>query len=129
MDPLQQLLEKAKGKRLIIVEDDPMSAEALKENLGLFFPELYHAADGETACRLQAEVSADIIVSDLGLPKLGGVELIYALRKIDSNVPLIVASGESSEEVKARILDAGADRYLLKPYRMEILQMELISLL
>ncbi|WP_330328953.1 response regulator [Streptomyces sp. NBC_00536] len=104
--------------RVLVVEDDPQLVRALKINLQARKFEVEEAADGATALRLAAAHKPDVIVLDLGLPDMDGIEVIKGVREW-SKVPILVLSARHTSEDKIRALDAGADDYVTKPFSMD----------
>ncbi|MCO6009724.1 response regulator [Actinoallomurus purpureus] len=104
--------------RVLVVDDEPQIARALTLNLRARQYEVATAADGSEALRRATDWHPDVVVLDLGLPDLDGVEVIHGLRGW-SQVPIIVLSGRSSAEDKITALDAGADDYVTKPFGVD----------
>lgn len=104
--------------RVLVVEDDAQLARALVINLQARRYEVDAAPDGATALRLVAAGQPDMILLDLGLPDMEGVDVIRALRGW-SRAPVLVLSARSGSEDKIRALDAGADDYMTKPFSMD----------
>ncbi|MER6910508.1 response regulator transcription factor [Streptomyces sp. NPDC000594] len=104
--------------RVLVVEDEPQLVRALEINLRARRYEVDTAPDGATALRLAAEDSPDIVLLDLGLPDIDGIEVIRRLRG-RSRVPIIVVSARRTTEEKVEALEAGADDYLTKPFGMD----------
>ncbi|MFJ8160108.1 response regulator [Streptomyces sp. NPDC096136] len=104
--------------RVLVVEDDPQLVRALKINLQARKFEVEEAPDGGSALRLAAARKPDVIVLDLGLPDMDGVEVIRGVRGW-SRVPILVLSARHTSEDKVRALDAGADDYVTKPFSMD----------
>ncbi|WP_314241787.1 response regulator [Streptomyces kutzneri] len=104
--------------RVLVVEDDPQLVRALKINLQARKFEVEEASDGGSALRLAAARKPDVIVLDLGLPDMDGVEVIKSVRDW-SRVPILVLSARHTSEDKIRALDAGADDYVTKPFSMD----------
>ncbi|QDY75814.1 response regulator [Streptomyces qinzhouensis] len=104
--------------RVLVVEDEPQLVRALELNLRARRYEVDAAPDGVTALRLAADDSPDVVLLDLGLPDIDGLEVIRRLRGW-SRVPIIVVSARQTSEEKIEALDAGADDYLTKPYGMD----------
>ncbi|GHJ38029.1 DNA-binding response regulator [Streptomyces sp. TS71-3] len=105
--------------RVLVVEDDPQLVRALRINLQVRTFEVQEARDGRTALRLAAAHEPDVIVLDLGLPDMDGVDVIRGLRRSPSQVPILVLSARHTSEDKVRALDAGADDYVTKPFSMD----------
>ncbi|WP_412544225.1 response regulator [Longispora sp. K20-0274] len=104
--------------RILIVDDEPQIVRALRINLTARQHEVVTAADGAEALRLAASERPDLLVLDLGLPDLDGVDVIRQLRTW-SPVPIIVLSGRAGSLDKIEALDAGADDYLTKPFNID----------
>ncbi|WP_406365524.1 response regulator [Streptomyces sp. NBC_01546] len=104
--------------RVLVVEDDPQLVRALKINLQARNFEVEEASDGGTALRLAAARKPDVIVLDLGLPDMDGIDVIKGVRDW-SKVPILVLSARHTSEDKIRALDAGADDYVTKPFSMD----------
>ncbi|GHH74761.1 DNA-binding response regulator [Streptomyces sulfonofaciens] len=105
--------------RVLVVEDDPQLVRALRINLQVRTFEVEEATDGRTALRLAAAREPDVIVLDLGLPDMDGVDVIRSIRRAQSQVPILVLSARHTSEDKVRALDAGADDYVTKPFSMD----------
>ncbi|MGW5237629.1 response regulator [Monashia sp. NPDC004114] len=104
--------------KVLVVDDDPQLARALRINLRARDHDVHVAATGAEALRLAASVEPELVILDLGLPDLDGVEVIHGLRGW-SEVPIIVLSGRGSGPDKVAALDAGADDYVTKPFGMD----------
>lgn len=104
--------------RVLVVEDDTQLVRALKINLQARKFEVEEASDGGSALRLAAARKPDVIVLDLGLPDMDGIDVIKGVRDW-SRVPILVLSARHTSEDKIRALDAGADDYVTKPFSMD----------
>ncbi|MFJ8073696.1 response regulator [Streptomyces sp. NPDC096176] len=103
--------------RVLVVEDEPPLVRALTINLRARAYEVDAAPDGTTALRLTAERRPDVVVLDLGLPDMDGIDVIKALRGW-TRVPLVVLSARRTTHEKVEAFEAGADDYLTKPFDM-----------
>jgi two-component system KDP operon response regulator KdpE len=103
---------------ILVVDDDPQILRALRINLRARSYEVDEAADGAAALRAAAVRHPDLVVLDLGLPDMDGVEVIRSLRAW-TRVPIIVLSGRAGSADKVDALDAGADDYVTKPFGVE----------
>ncbi len=101
--------------RLLLIEDDPHIRRFLRASLPTQGYELLEAASGREGLSLAASQPADVLLVDLGLPDLEGIEVIRQVREW-SLVPIIVLSARDQEREKVATLDAGADDYLTKPF-------------
>jgi two-component system KDP operon response regulator KdpE len=103
---------------IVVVDDDPQLARALRINLRARDYEVHVATSGADALRTVATVSPDLVILDLGLPDLDGIDVIHGVRGW-STVPIIVLSGRGGGPDKVTALDAGADDYVTKPFGMD----------
>jgi two-component system KDP operon response regulator KdpE len=103
------------GRVVLIVEDEPQVLRFLRASLSAHGYRVLEAASGEQGLVEAATRSPDIVLLDLGLPDLDGVEVARRLREW-SAVPVIVLSARGQESDKIKALDAGADDYLTKPF-------------
>jgi two-component system KDP operon response regulator KdpE len=104
--------------RVLVVDDEPQIVQALAMNLRARRYEVSTAASGAAALRLAAQFPPDVVLLDLGLPDMDGVEVIHGLRA-SSSAPIIVLSGRIGGSDKVGALDAGADDYVTKPFGMD----------
>jgi two-component system, OmpR family, KDP operon response regulator KdpE len=104
--------------RILVVDDEPQILRALRINLRARRYDVDVAADGGAALRLAASHHPDLVVLDLGLPDMDGVEVVRGLRGW-TNVPIIVLSGRAGSQDKVAALDAGADDYVTKPFGVD----------
>ena len=104
--------------RVLVVEDDPQLVRALVINMQARQYGVDAAPDGATALRLAAMRQPDVVMLDLGLPDMDGVDVIRALRGW-TRVPILVLSARQASDEKVAALDAGADDYITKPFSMD----------
>ncbi len=103
--------------RVLVVDDEPQIRRALATNLLARGYDVDLAASGEEALVLAAERHPDVVILDLGLPGIDGIEVVRGLRGWTS-VPIVVLSVREDEVDKVAALDAGADDYVTKPFGM-----------
>ncbi|MFJ2503445.1 response regulator [Microbacterium sp. NPDC087592] len=113
--------------KLLIADDDPQMVRALRITLAAHGYEVVVAADGAAAVAAAAQTHPDLIMLDLGMPRLDGIEVIQALRGW-TNVPIIVVSGRTGSADKVEALDAGADDFVTKPFQVDELLARLRAL-
>lgn len=101
--------------KLLIADDDPQILRALRVTLGARGYEVVTAPDGAAAVNATIEERPDLLLLDLGMPGLSGIEVIEAIRGW-SAIPILVVSGRSGAADKVDALDAGADDYVTKPF-------------
>lgn len=104
--------------KILIVDDEPPIRKLLRMGLGSEGYEAIEAPKGATALELLAE-KPDLIIVDLGLPDIQGLELIRILRERAEHTPIIVLSSRADEGAKVEALDLGADDYVTKPFGMK----------
>src|SRR5690349_13982239 len=104
--------------RVLVVDDEPQILRALRINLRVRGYDVDTAATGKQALEMAARHPPDLVLLDLGLPDLDGVEVIEGLRGWTA-APIIVLSGRGDSINKVGALDAGADDYVTKPFGMD----------
>jgi two-component system, OmpR family, KDP operon response regulator KdpE len=104
--------------KILVVDDEPQIVRALATNLKVRGYEVETAGTGEEAIELAARARPDLLIVDLGLPGISGIEVIEAVRAW-STVPIVVLSVRDAERSKVEALDAGADDYVTKPFGIE----------
>jgi two-component system KDP operon response regulator KdpE len=104
--------------RVLVVDDEPQILRALATNLRARDYDVHLAQTGEAALTVAARTHPDVVILDLGLPGIDGVEVIRGLRGWTA-VPIIVLSVREQERDKVAALDAGADDYVTKPFGMD----------
>jgi two-component system KDP operon response regulator KdpE len=101
--------------RLLAVDDEPQITRVLRAALATQGYQVRTATDGETALASFAEWKPNLVVSDLRMPRMSGIELCRKIRAV-SKVPFIMLSVDTTERAKVEALDAGADDYVTKPF-------------
>lgn len=104
--------------KILIVEDDPAITSLLRTTLDMQEYQYHTAKNGAGALLEAVSYNADVIILDLGLPDMDGVDIIHKIRTW-SSVPIIVVSARSEDADKVGALDAGADDYLTKPFSID----------
>jgi DNA-binding response OmpR family regulator len=111
----------ARAPRVLVVEDDEDIAQALQRSLRMEGYEVRCAADGEQALEHGHIFAPDLVILDLGLPRVDGLEVARTLRK-GGDVPILILTARDAVESRVEGLDSGADDYLVKPFeRQELL--------
>jgi two-component system KDP operon response regulator KdpE len=104
--------------KLLLVDDEARFAEALAISLRPRGYEVHVATTGESGLETAARLHPDVIVLDLGLPGIDGLEVLRGLRAW-TEAPVVVLSAREAEHTKVEALDAGADDYVTKPFGMD----------
>lgn len=105
-------------KKILIVDDESQITRVLRGSLTAHQYSVRTAADGLSALDTFHDWKPDLIISDLQMPEMDGIELCREIRKI-SNIPIIVLSVKGEEQTKIEALDAGADDYVTKPFSID----------
>jgi two-component system KDP operon response regulator KdpE len=104
--------------RVLVVDDEPQLLRALRINLRAREYDVDVAATGRDALRSATDRPPDLVILDLGLPDIDGIDVIHGLRGW-TDVPILVLSGRPGSSDKVAALDAGADDYVTKPFGMD----------
>jgi two-component system KDP operon response regulator KdpE len=108
----------ADKQRILIVDDEPQIGRVMRTGLSTHGFDVRVAADGEAALDLFNDWHPVLVITDLSMPNMGGLEFCRRVRLV-SEVPIIVLSVKSEESTKVEALDAGADDYVTKPFGMD----------
>ncbi len=117
------------AEKIIVIEDDPSILRGLQLNLGMEGYLVRSAADGETGLRLAKTEGPDLVVVDVMLPRLGGLEIVKEIRKDDPDLPILILSAKGQEGDKVAGLQLGADDYIVKPFGLKELLARIDALL
>jgi two-component system, OmpR family, KDP operon response regulator KdpE len=104
--------------KALVIDDERAIRKLLRMGLITQGYEILEASDGKTALELLAQ-APDVVVLDLGLPDMKGLDLLKAIRIRNESVPIVVLSSRSDEAGKVEALDLGADDYVTKPFGMD----------
>jgi len=105
-------------QRILVVDDEPQLTRVLRRSLASKGYDVRIAGDGEFALQTFRDWPPALVITDLAMPNMGGLELCRRLRAV-SDVPIIVLSVRGEERTKVEALDAGADDYVTKPFGMD----------
>ena len=108
----------AEHRRILVVDDEPQITRVLRTSLSTQGYDIRVANDGETALEIMKDWIPDLVITDLSMPNLDGLELCRRLRPA-TKIPIIVLSVRGEERTKVQALDAGADDYVTKPFGIE----------
>jgi len=104
--------------KVLVIDDEPPIRKLLRMGLGTQGYDIIEAPNGKTALELLAQ-QPDLIILDLGLPDIDGIELLRTIRSRNDAVPIVVLSSRGDEGGKVAALDLGADDYVTKPFGMD----------
>jgi two-component system KDP operon response regulator KdpE len=105
-------------RHILVVDDESQITRVLRTSLSSHGYDIRVANDGETALEIMKDWTPDLVITDLAMPNMDGLELCRQLR-LKTQVPIIVLSVRGEERTKVKALDAGADDYVTKPFGME----------
>jgi two-component system, OmpR family, response regulator MprA len=126
--PSEAMADYERTPRVLIVEDDEAIAQVLQRSLRLEGYEVSVAGDGVVALDQAHSFLPDLVILDLGLPRMDGIEVAKRLRQRD-DVPILVLTARDTVESRVEGLDSGADDYLVKPFERQELLARLRALL
>ena len=113
---------------IILVEDDVQLGEAIRRALERLAYSVSWFRDGNEALRALRDHDADLVLLDLGLPGKDGMDVLTEARRLRVKTPVIVMSARDALDSRIRVLDAGADDYLIKPFHLDELAARIRSL-
>src|ERR1700731_2001527 len=105
-------------RRILVVDDEPQIPRVLRTSLSSHGYDIRVANDGETALEIMKDWTPDLVITDLSMPNMDGLELCRRLR-LSTKIPIIVLSVRGEETTKVQALDAGADDYVTKPFGLD----------
>jgi DNA-binding response OmpR family regulator len=118
----------SRAARILVVEDDEDIAQALQRSLRMEGYEVRIASDGAAGLEQTPIFAPDLVILDLGLPKVDGIDVARTLRERD-DLPILILTARDAVESRVQGLDAGADDYLVKPFERQELLARLRALL
>ncbi len=112
-------MSKLKHLKILIAEDDSIILEQNFQTLSIFFEKVFKAKDGIEALNIYELESPDMLLLDIKMPKLNGLELVKKIRKTNYDIPIVVTSAYSDRDILIDALNLSIDGYLIKPTRLE----------
>ena len=112
---MRKLLEFAKTLKILYVEDNEDSREALCGLLENFFTDITPASDGLDGLEKFKNNNFDLVITDINMPKMNGVEMMHEIRVMDEDIPLLVSTAYQDREFLINCIELGVNEYLLKP--------------
>src|SRR2546425_5139939 len=101
-------------RRILVIDDEPQITRVLRTSLSSQGYDIRVANDGETALEIMKDWTPDLVITDLSMPNMDGLELCRRLR-LSTKIPIIMVSGRGEGKNKVQTLDAGADDYVTQP--------------
>nr|WP_316722289.1 EAL domain-containing protein [Sulfurospirillum sp. 'SP'] len=114
---IASLKQMSKGMTLLYIEDDPQARDAANSLFSDFFDDVIVGFDGEDGARLFASNyhKIDLVITDITMPRMNGIEMIHAIRQINPDIAIIVLSAHNETSFLTQTIEAGVDGYLIKP--------------
>jgi two-component system, OmpR family, KDP operon response regulator KdpE len=109
----------APSPKVLVIDDEPPIRKLLRMGLSAHGYEILEAPNGRVSLELLEEKKPDLVILDLGLPDMQGLELLRMIRARNEGVPIVVLSSRADEDSKVQALDLGADDYVTKPFGMD----------
>lgn len=122
---LQTLIKKTKTFKLLYVEDDEVSRLSVTELLDNFFDDVTVAINGEDGLTKFKENEFDIILSDINMPKLNGIDMLTQIRKLDKDVSVVFLTANNDNEYLADAIRLSVDSFIIKPLGLQNLSLSL----
>jgi len=113
-----QFKEYAKSLNILFVEDDDKLRKNLENTLSHVFKNVYSAGNGLEALALYEENGCDLVLTDINMPEMNGIELIEELRKKDKELPIVVLSAHNESQYYIELINLGVDGFVLKPMNL-----------
>ncbi len=119
------------SKRILFVDDSETIRKFISFGLRMRGFQLFLASDGQEALEKLAQNEVELIITDLNMPNMDGFELITNLRQdsVYKHIPIIVLTTESQQEERIRAINSGANSYLIKPFKIDVIVQEIENLL
>ncbi len=125
MTKLTEIMKFSKKIRVLYVEDDKITREVTQNIFEIFFKSIVTAFDGQDGFEKFQEEEIDLIITDINMPRLNGLEMAKKIRELDKNVPIIVISAHNEDSFFLQSIQIGVSGYLIKPIDMEQLTQQL----
>jgi len=107
-----------KNKTILYIEDDEVVLTNISKLLGNYFAHIHIALDGETGYKqfIENQEEIDLLIVDIELPKLNGIQLIKKIRKLDTDIPIVVISAYTKTDYLLESVELKLDKYIVKPF-------------
>jgi EAL domain-containing protein (putative c-di-GMP-specific phosphodiesterase class I)/PleD family two-component response regulator len=116
---IKNLTEESKNLKLLYVEDDQFARESTLETLSLFFDNITIAVNGQEGLNTFKKYDFDIIITDINMPIMNGIDMIFAIRELNQDITILVLSAYNNPEYFESTIKAGIEGYLLKPIDLD----------
>lgn len=117
----KELLEKLQSLSILYAEDEVGIRENISDSLAYYVKNVYQASNGEEAFELYIDKKPDIILSDIHMPILNGIEFVKKVREIDRNIPIVMITAHTDKEYLLEAVELRMEKYIVKPIELEVL--------
>jgi DNA-binding NtrC family response regulator len=115
--------------RVLVVDDDPNLTDLLVDTLVVIGYEAFAAASAKEAMQILKKEQIDLVVSDINMPDMSGIELLEEIKKTNKRLPVMLITGIGNDTIRHRAFSSGADGFLAKPFRIGTIESEIGRLL
>ncbi len=115
----EELIKRAKNLTVLYVEDENDTRTQISQVLQLFFKEVFVGSNGVEALKLYKQTEIDLVMTDLTMPQMDGLEMVKEIRKINHNQHIIILTAHNSSNNLMETIDLQLDGFLLKPMKMD----------
>lgn len=115
--------------KVLVVDDDPNLTDLLMDTLSAIGYEPYEASSAQAALDVLRKVRIDLVISDINMPEMSGIELLQEIKKINRRLPVMLITGIGSDSIKDQAFSKGADGFLAKPFRIGTMESEIGKML
>lgn len=117
----KELLEKLQSLTILYAEDEVGIRENISDSLAYYVKNVYQASNGEEAFELYIDKKPDIILSDIHMPILNGIEFVKKVREIDRKIPIVMITAHTDKEYLLEAVELRMEKYIVKPIELEVL--------
>ncbi len=119
IEEINRLSSDSKNLKLLYIEDDESAREAMLEILDLFFNDISVAVDGQDGFEKFKSNKIDIIITDISMPKMNGLDMISAIREVDEDIPVIILSAHDESKFFIQSINLGISAFIFKPVELD----------
>ena len=118
-----------KDKTVLYIDDDSITRDTIQDTLKEKFKDVFIAKDGEEGFDMFLQLKPDLIISDIDMPKINGIELVKKIREVSQIQPIAMLTGKNEDKYILELLDLGISNFIVKPMNITRLDNILIDLI
>jgi DNA-binding NtrC family response regulator len=115
--------------KVLVVDDDPILTDLLVDTLAAIGYEAFAAESAKTALEVLRTKPIDLVISDINMPEMSGIELLEEIKKANRQLPVMLITGIGSDSIRSKAYSSGADSFLAKPFRIGVIESEIGKML